>query len=364
MRTGAEPWGATTRPRGIKKGMLAAMVDEPSSIAVLGAGSWGTALAIACARQGHDTRLWCRRSEQAEALRRDGENRRYLAGHPLGSVEVHDEFAGALRGAELVIWVVPSHGLRDTARAAAAHWELVGGRRASLIAAKGVEIDTLEPMAEVLRACLPAASTGAVAALGGPSFAAEVAAGQPTAVVIGCKDEAAARWMQAVLSDETLRAYHTEDVLGVELGGAFKNVIALAAGMIDGAGLGLNARAGLITRGLHEIRRLAEVLGARADTLAGLAGMGDLVLTCTGGLSRNRRVGVALGEGRQLQEILDEMGMVAEGVKNARSAHLLAQRHGVEMPIVETVHAILYDGLSVREAVAALMGRGLKAERR
>ena len=169
--------------------------------------------------------------------------------------------------------------------------------------------------------------------------------------------------MQKTLSSPKFRVYVTDDVVGVELGGAFKNVVALAAGMADGAHLGLNARAGLITRGLHEIGRLAEKMGAHPATLSGLAGLGDLVLTCTGGLSRNRRVGVALGEGRKLEEILEEMGMVAEGVKNARSAYQLAEVHGVEMPIVETVHAILYEGLEVRAAVQALMGRGLKAER-
>lgn len=336
-----------------------------SRVAVLGAGSWGTALAIHAARRGHATRLWVRRQAQAQAMRHSGENQRYLPGAALGTVEVSEDFAHALEGAQLVIWAIPSHGLRASAEAASAHWDRCADGVASLIAAKGVEIETLAPMAAVLADALGPAlhrKGGAIAALGGPSFAAEVAQGLPTAVVIGCEDLDAARWIQAQLSGGSFRAYHSDDVAGVELGGAFKNVIALAAGMTDGAGLGLNARAALITRGLHEMRRLAVALGARPETLSGLAGMGDLVLTCTGGLSRNRRVGVALGEGRSLQAILDEMGMVAEGVKNARSAHLLAQQHGVEMPIVETVHAILYEGLDVQTAVRQLMGRALKSE--
>ena len=199
--------------------------------------------------------------------------------------------------------------------------------------------------------------------MGGPSFAKEVAAGKPTAVVVGCEIAALGRRIQGIMSRGNLRVYTTTDLVGVELGGAFKNVIALAAGMTDGAGLGLNARAGLITRGLAEIGRLATKMGADPATLSGLAGLGDLVLTCTGGLSRNRRVGVGLGEGRALHDILDEMGMVAEGVKNTRSAYQLAQRERVEMPIVETVHDILYGGLSVSEAVQALMQRALKPER-
>lgn len=299
-------------------------------------------------------------------MERDGENLRYLAGHTLGGVQPTQNMGEALKGAELIIVAVPSHGLRLAVRSA--REALDGHGRldtppAFLIAAKGVEVDSLASMETVLIEELPDAWSSRIAALGGPSFAAEVAGGKPTTVVIGSRELELAQWMQSVLSGPKLRVYTTEDIVGVELGGAFKNVIALAAGMVDGAGLGLNARAGLITRGLHEIGRLAEKMGAHPATLSGLAGLGDLVLTCTGGLSRNRRVGVALGEGRALQDILDEMGMVAEGVKNAQSAHQLAAVHKVDMPIVEIVHAILYEGLDVRGAVEALMGRGLKAER-
>jgi glycerol-3-phosphate dehydrogenase (NAD(P)+) len=239
----------------------------------------------------------------------------------------------------------------------------VGGPPIYLCAAKGIEVDTLAHMHEVLVAELPAAHRERVAVLGGPSFAAEVAQGQPTAVVVAAQQESIARKAQAILSGSAMRAYVTDDVVGVELGGAFKNVIALAAGVCDGVGLGMNARAGLITRGLAEISRLAVALGAHPATLSGLAGLGDLVLTCTGALSRNRTVGIELGKGRSLPEILAHMGMVAEGVKNTKSAKKLALREGVDMPIVATVHAILYEGLAIPEAVEGLMGRALKGER-
>jgi len=339
------------------------MKSESLVVSVIGAGSWGTALAVHASRRGHRVRLWARRAEHAAAMREAGCNQRYLPQGDLSEVEVVDDFASALEGAELIIWAVPSHALRQTARRARAAWGACAVERASLIAAKCVEVESLMPMAVVLADELPPVDEHRICALGGPSFAAEVASGKPTVVVVGCADSQLARDVAESLSGDGLRAYHTDDVIGVELGGAFKNVIALASGIIDGAGLGLNARAALITRGLHEMARLAEALGAHPATLSGLAGLGDLVLTCTGGLSRNRRVGVALGEGRALQEILDEMGMVAEGVKNAQSAHALAVRCGVEMPIVDVVHAILYDDLAIGDAVAALMGRGLKRER-
>ncbi len=332
-------------------------------VAVLGAGSWGTALAIHTARHGLPTTLVARTPAHAAAMTADRCNARYLPDHPFpDGLTATADLAAGLQGADLVICAIPSHGMRDTMREVAKVW----GDAAPplyLIAAKGIEVDTLSNMHEVLVQTLPENHARGVAVLGGPSFAAEVAAGKPTTVVVGCADAEVAKRIQGALSDGSVRAYVTDDVLGVELGGAFKNVIALAAGVGDGAGLGLNARAGLITRGLAEMSRLAISLGAHPATLSGLAGVGDLVLTCTGGLSRNRRVGVALGEGRSLQEILDEMGMVAEGVKNTLSAHKLAARQGVDMPLVETMHAILYEGLDVRDAVERLMGRALKAER-
>lgn len=276
---------------------------------------------------------------------------------------VTSDFDETLEGADLVILAVPSHALRSAVQNARSAIEKTSPEVNFLIAAKGVEVETLSPMAEVVESELPARLRAGVCALGGPSFAAEVARQKPTVVVVGSSNPARGRWVQHALAGEALRVYLSDDLLGVELGGAFKNVIALACGMIDGAGLGLNARAALITRGLHEMTRLAVELGAHPATLSGLAGLGDLVLTCTGELSRNRRVGVALGQGRQLAEVLEEMGMVAEGVRNAQSALRLAESHGVEMPIVKTVHAMLYEGLALQEAVASLMGRELKPER-
>ncbi len=334
-------------------------------VAVIGAGSWGTALAIHSARRGHRVRLWARTEARARDMQQSRVNARYLKDAvfpPL--LTVTNELTSALEGASLVIMAVPSHGLRDVARGVAtALCNLPQTRPRFLIAAKGVEVDSLKTMATVMDEELDPVHHGRIAALGGPSFAAEVAAGQPTAVVVACTAVAVAEQIQVWLSGHGLRAYVTEDVTGVELGGAFKNVIALAAGVCDGAGLGQNARAALITRGLAEISRLSVTLGAVPSTLAGLAGLGDLVLTCTGGLSRNRRVGLALGRGQTLEQILEEMGMVAEGVKNTLSANRLAAREGVEMPIASMMHALLYGGASVRFAVTSLMGRELKSER-
>lgn len=340
------------------------MQPTPDSVnvTVLGAGSWGTALAIHLERRGHRVRLWTRTQAHARGLAEDGENQRYLPGHFFGQgLTCHHDLDDALADAQLVVFAIPSHGLR--AAVAAVADRLRAGGPNLLIAAKGVEVETLATMAEVVVQELGDEVAPRVAVLGGPSFAAEVAAGKPTAVVVAGVDDGVTGWIQHVLSGQHLRAYVTDDVIGVELGGAFKNVIALAAGMCDGAGLGLNARAGLITRGLAEISRLAITRGANPATLAGLAGLGDLVLTCTGGLSRNRRVGIALGEGRKLENIVAELGMVAEGVRNTLSAFQLAQREGVEMPITETMHAILYEDLTVSAAVEQLMSRALKAER-
>jgi len=343
------------------------MTETPSSVTVLGAGSWGTALAIHCARRGFPTQLWTRRTDHFEAMQVERRNGRYLSDFPFPEpLTPTDDLEAALTsGPSMVICAVPSHGMRAIMKRVRGVFERNPGLAAPmyLIAAKGIEVESLDNMHAVLEQELPESHWPNIAALGGPSFAAEVAGEKPTMVVVGAEHESTGTAIQTLLSGSNMRAYFTEDVLGVEMGGTFKNVIALAAGIGDGAGLGLNARAGLITRGLAEITRLSVQLGANPATISGLAGMGDLVLTCTGGLSRNRRVGVALGEGKQLEQILEEMGMVAEGIKNTLSAHKLAQREGVEMPLVQTMHAILYEGLSVPAAVDALMGRRLKAER-
>jgi glycerol-3-phosphate dehydrogenase (NAD(P)+) len=340
-------------------------IDGAVPVTVLGAGSWGTALAIHMARRGFATSLWTRRREHADEMRAARRNTRYLTEFELpAGLEPTADLSEALANPRLVVCAIPSHGMRDAMRHVREALVSRSGTPALwLVAAKGIEVDTLANMHEVLTAELPPENADSIAVLGGPSFAAEVAQGLPTTVVVGATREVVGLEIQRMLSGDGVRAYVTDDVLGVELGGTFKNVIALAAGMCDGAGLGQNARAGLITRGLAEMSRLALALGANPATMAGLAGMGDLVLTCTGGLSRNRRVGIALGQGRRLDEVLDEMGMVAEGVKNTLSAYKLAQREGVEMPIVETMHAILYLELPVDAAVDALMGRKLKAER-
>lgn len=342
------------------------MRESESPVTVLGAGSWGTALAIHCARRGFPTQLWTRRADHCAAMQSERKNARYLPDFefPEALTPTDDLEAALASGPRLVICAVPSHGMRAVIQRARAVLDANPDvTPLYLIAAKGIEVESLDNMHAVLEQELPESHRPNIAALGGPSFAAEVAAEKPTMVVVGAESAQTGTAVQTMLSGSGMRAYVTEDVLGVEMGGTFKNVIALAAGIGDGAGLGLNARAGLITRGLAEITRLSVALGAHPATLSGLAGMGDLVLTCTGGLSRNRRVGVALGEGKRLEQILEEMGMVAEGVKNTLSAHKLALREGVEMPLVATMHAILYDGLSVPAAVDALMGRRLKAER-
>jgi glycerol-3-phosphate dehydrogenase (NAD(P)+) len=337
----------------------------PETVTVLGAGSWGTALALHCARRGLRTTLWTRRADHCAAMTAERRNARYLPDHPFpDNLHPTSDLAGAVSGPpRLIICAIPSHGMRDAMKRVAAELDPSAAPPLYLVAAKGIEVDTLANMHEVLRDELPDAHAPGIAVLGGPSFAAEVAAGLPTTVVVAATDERVRLAIQKLLSGDGVRAYVTDDVLGVELGGAFKNVVALAAGIGDGAGLGQNARAGLITRGLAEISRLALSLGAHPATLSGLAGMGDLVLTCTGGLSRNRRVGIALGQGKSLQTILDEMGMVAEGVKNTKAAYKLAKEQGVDMPIVATMHAILYEDLAVPDAVDALMGRRLRAER-
>ncbi len=329
-------------------------------IAVLGAGSWGTALAMLAARAGHQVRIWDIDPRPLELVREHRENRRYLPGFPVPeAVQPADTLEEVLAGAELVLLVVPSHGMRQVATDAAVH---LRAGTPLVSCAKGIENDTLCTMEEALQATLPEALHGGLAFLSGPSFAKEVAATLPTAVVVAARDETVASAVQQALSTEDFRIYTATDVVGVELGGAVKNVIAIAAGAADGLGFGHNTRAALITRGIAEENRLAVARGGDPRTLAGLAGMGDLVLTCTGDLSRNRTVGLELGRGRTLDEILAGMRMVAEGVRTTRSVHDLAAKTGVEMPITDVVHRMLYEDLPPPEAVAALMGRRLRPE--
>jgi glycerol-3-phosphate dehydrogenase (NAD(P)+) len=331
------------------------------SLTVLGAGSWGTAIAKNLADHGHRVRLWARREDQARGIQDARENATYLPGLrlPDNLTATHD-LEWALSGAEGVYVVVPSHGLRQVVREAR---PFMPARGPIVTATKGIENESLHWMTQVLEDVLPAEMHRQVCALGGPSFAREVAAGMPSAVCLASRDQAIGRVAQAQLAGDRFRVYTTEDVVGVEIGGALKNVIAIAAGAADGLGFGHNARAALITRGIAEMARLGQALGANPLTLAGLSGLGDLVLTCTGDLSRNRRVGLEMGAGRTLAEVLADMRMVAEGVKTAKSAYDLARREKVDMPITTEVYLALYEGKPPIDALSSLMSRTLRSER-
>jgi glycerol-3-phosphate dehydrogenase (NAD(P)+) len=329
-------------------------------IAVVGAGSWGTALALHLAGCGHAVRLWAFEPEVADAVNRTRENPLFLPGVPLPQgIGASSDLAATLAGATAALFVTPSHVARATVRAARPH--LPPGAPL-LVATKGLETDTLQTMAEVFAEELAPPAAHALAFVSGPSFAREVAAALPTAVTVASRDAGAARAAQALLSGETFRAYTTDDVVGVEIGGALKNVVAIAAGIGDGLALGNNARSALITRGLAEMARLGVARGARPATFAGLAGLGDLVLTCTGDLSRNRSLGMALAAGRTLQEIQAATRTVAEGVRTTAAAVRLAAQAGIEMPIAAQVHRVLFEGASPRAALQELMTRSLKDE--
>ena len=324
-------------------------------IAVFGAGAWGTALALAFSR-GHEIVLWSRESNEISAMRTDGENRRYLPGIPLpAALQLTDSIQEAAR-ADLHLVVTPLAGLRGTARALKA----AAPGTPLLWACKGLEAGTAKLPHQIVAEELGEDAPYGV--LTGPSFAAEVAQGLPAAVTIAAHDIKFARhWVQA-LHDNRLRLYANDDLVGAEVGGAVKNVMAIAAGVADGMGFGLNARAALITRGLAEITRLGLALGGKRDTFMGLAGLGDLVLTCTGDLSRNRRVGLLLAEGKTLPDILVALGHVAEGVSTTREVAALAARLGVEMPITSAVDGVLSGTVSARDAVEQLLARDPKQE--
>jgi glycerol-3-phosphate dehydrogenase (NAD(P)+) len=330
------------------------------TIAVIGAGGWGTALSVLAARAGRGVKLWSRSASVVEEINRGRTNDAYLAGHEIPTcVSATCDAGEALRGAELVVLAAPSHATRAVLENLSAH------ARPEMIfvsATKGVEVETGERISEIVSDVLGRRAAASFVCLSGPSFAREVAAGEPTAVVAASNDERSARLVQSALSAQSFRVYTNQDVIGTELGGASKNVIALAAGMLSGMGLGSNSQAALVTRGLAEMTRLALAEGARLETLMGLAGLGDLVLTCTGALSRNRRVGRELGRGRTLEEVLGGMREVAEGVRTTRALMLLARRRGVELPITEEVNAVLYENKSARAAVESLMSRPLKEE--
>ena len=333
--------------------------SAPQTIAVVGAGSWGTALAIQLARAGCRVRLGgVVEIDLLEAMVEDRENRRYLpdAAFP-PALTAHPDLADCLSGADDVLVVVPSHGLRDTLGQIK---PLLGSDTRVCWATKGFELATgklpHQVAAEVLGPDMP------VAVLSGPTFAKEVAAGLPSALTIASNDKAFARDLAEAISSDNFRAYTSDDIIGVEVGGAVKNALAIGAGMSDGLGFGANTRIALINRGLVELMRLGVALGAQKETFMGLAGMGDLVLTCTDDLSRNRRMGLALAAGTTVEEAQQEIQQVVEGVKAARAVHDVAHKLGIEMPIIDQVYSILYEGKTPREAVEALMTRELKHE--
>ncbi len=329
-------------------------------VAVIGAGNWGTALSLTLANLGHSVRLWAYEKEVVESIRARRENELFMPGIRLPeSILPTGDLTEALEKAEFLLTAVPSHVCRVLYEQMLPHLQ---PEMIIVSATKGIEAERLMRMSEVIRSVIGKRFHPRIAALSGPSFAKEVALGSPTAVVVASLEREAAKAIQTTFSSPTLRLYTSSDVVGVELGGAVKNVIAIAAGVIEGLKLGHNPTAALITRGLAEITRLACACGARRETLAGLAGMGDLVLTCTGDLSRNRTVGVELGKGRKLSEIIGAMRMVAEGVRTTSATVSLAARLGVEMPITRQVHRILEGDVSPLDAIRELMERTLKDE--
>lgn len=329
-------------------------------IAVIGAGAWGTALAVMLADRGHDVSLWMYEKDLAEETSLTRENRVYLPGLILPqSIHVTPDMEIAVRGRTVILSVVPSHTVRSVTTQYA---PLISDDAIIISASKGIENNTLMLLSDVFRVTLPPGLHNCLCFLSGPSFAREVAQKMPTAVTLACYDQKIGRRVQEVMSTPYFRVYTNSDVIGVQLGGALKNVIAIAAGVTEGLGFGHNTLAALITRGLAEMARLGSAMGADPLTFSGLAGMGDLVLTCTGDLSRNRTIGVRLGKGERLADILAGAKTVAEGVKTTKAARELARKYSVEMPIVEEVYRILYEDKDPRQAVSDLMNRELKEE--
>lgn len=339
------------------------MTDQDVSglnIGVVGAGSWGTALANLLALKGYAVDWWVFERDICEQLHETHENAVYLPGVVLSeNLRPTNQLRDAVAGKDMVLIVVPSHVMRTVTERMSP--DVLEGT-ILVSASKGIENDTLLTMSGVIRETVTGIGDAQFAVLSGPSFAKEVARGLPSVVTVASKDDASAQLVQRVFATPAFRVYTNTDVMGVELGGSVKNVIAIAAGMIDGLGLGLNTRAALITRGMTEIRRLGLAMGAQPRTFTGLAGFGDLVLTCTGDLSRNHTVGLKIGQGMQLTDVLADMRMVAEGVKTARSVFNLSRRLEVDMPISHAIYYILHENLSPRDAVHQLMTRELKSE--
>jgi glycerol-3-phosphate dehydrogenase (NAD(P)+) len=329
-------------------------------IAIVGAGGWGTALAITMARDERDVRIWAYEPYLVETLIATRENPLYLPGVRVpGAVRISNSMQEVLSGARVAVIAVPSHVYRHVL---SQMLPLIDTDLVFVSAAKGIENDTLMRMSEVIADVTSSRFIPQVGAISGPTFALEVAQGEPTALVVASPDEKLRLFLQKELSAPRFRLYTNADLIGVEIAAAVKNIIAIAAGVVEGLGLGSNATAALITRGLVEITRLAVACGGKRETLSGLAGLGDLVLTAYGSLSRNRRVGIALGQGKHIDEVLSNMRMVAEGVKTAKSTVALARKCNVEMPITEKMYSVLYEGLAPQDAINDLMDRRLKEE--
>ena len=336
------------------------MDDGNIGIGVVGAGSFGTSMAIHLSKKGYDIVLWSFEASVAETINTERENKVYLSSFKLESnIKATHLLKEAVVGKKIIVQANPSHATR------AVMSQIVTFLEPGTIivnCTKGIENETLLTMSELLEQILPDEHHHNLAFLSGPSFAKEVAAGAPTAVTIAAKDEKVAKYCQGIFASERFRVYTSDDIVGAELASALKNVIAIAAGISDGLGFGHNTRAALITRGVAEILRLGKKMGAKEMTFLGLSGMGDLVLTCTGDLSRNRSVGIQLGRGMKLDDILASMKMVAEGVKTAKAAYALAQKHEVEMPIIEQVYRVIFENKNPKDAVYDLMTREFKAE--
>lgn len=329
-------------------------------ICILGAGSWGTTLANILAEKGYDINLWIREEDVYQTIQKTRENTVFLPGVKLAqNITPTNSIKEAVKDRAVVVCVVPSHGIRDIFQKAA---PFLPKDTIVVSASKGLELETLLTVSQVLKQTLPKTFHKNLSVLSGPTFAKEVSQKLPTAICVASGKKAVAEKIQKIFNTNYFRVYTNNDMIGVEIGGALKNVIAIAAGISDGLALGMNARAALITRGLAEISRLGVSMGADSATFAGLSGLGDLVLTCTGELSRNRSVGMMIGKGRKLPDILSEMKMVAEGVKTAQAAYGLAKKHNIQMPIAEEIYRVLYEDKSPKDAVMDLMTRRVKEE--
>ena len=331
------------------------MAKEYHKIGVLGAGSWGTSLALMLAKKGKDVTIWSYESDVTEQINSEHENKKYLSGFPLPeNLKATSSSAEAVASKDAIIQATPSHGVR---RLMEEIKDLLPNETPIINATKGIENDSLMTVREILEDVLPERHHPYLFFLSGPSFAHEVAKEAPTAIILAGSMHRITQSLQPLLSTPYLRIYTSNDIEGVEIGGALKNVVAIAAGAVEGMELGHNSMAALVTRGLSEITRLAVKRGANPITLSGLAGMGDLILTCYGSLSRNRQVGFLLGQGKTLAEIQGNMFMVAEGILTAKSVYQLSQKLDIEMPICESVYDVLYNGLSSKEALLHLLSR-------